>query len=144
VARTRLVLASILVLGASVGLAVSTADTPADTASRFDARDCTSGYTEGGVVDYDGSESSDTVAQARARGEGAMLRAEVRSSRRALTVDSRDRKVWTYYATTGESVAEIVLERAGNGWRPFSGQQCAPDGAASIQEGAVAPAKQTP
>jgi hypothetical protein len=135
--RTSLVLASILVMGASVGLALSTSVPSADTSSRFDPRECTSGYTEGGVVDYDGSESSDTVAQAQARGEGAMLRADLRGSRSALTVDARDRKVWTYYATTGASVAEIVMERAGNGWRLFSGQQCAPGGVASIQEGAV-------
>jgi hypothetical protein len=144
-ARTTPVLASVLLIGAALGLVLSSSVEAVDRATaHFDPRDCASRYTEGGTVDYFGSESSDTVAQALTRGEAALLRADLRGAKSSLTVDAQDRKVWTYYMTTGASVAEIVLERAGDGWRMVSAQQCAPDGVAEIQEETAAPSKKGP
>ena len=73
-----------------------------------------------------------------------MLGADVAQARSALTIDGRDRKVWTYYSAKDVAVAEVVLERSGEGWRALSAQQCAADGVEEIQHAATSAAKNRP
>jgi hypothetical protein len=145
--RRTALLALGLIGGGTVAVLVATGSATGTTGPQpFNPKGCTSGYVEGGVVDsWDGAASDLTVQQARANAETAMLRPDVVATATAdLTADEQDRKVWTYHDASGASVAEVVLERAGNGWRLAGTQQCAPEGVAKIQENAPDVTKTAP
>ena len=121
------------------GLMLPLGTTTFTPAAPFGAANCKSGCVEGGTADsFAPSDSRDTVQRALARDERSMLGADAAQARSALTIDGRDRKVWTYYSAKDVAVAEVVLERSGEGWRALSAQQCAADGVEEIQQVATA------